>query len=566
MVQVTCSTRRGRNRRSIAAALAAGALLIAACGGGDDEEATGGDEPSATAAESSAEAPAESSATAGSDTATPGGSDTALVVARGMDINSLDPSLAYCDTCQIYLTAVYETLIGLAEDNVTLEPRLATAWESNPEQTEFTFTLDPAATFADGTPVTSADVKFSWERLKALQGGSSYLASLIDTIDTPDPQTVVVTLSAPNSAFLAQVNAPYLGIINKALAEANGATTDVATDAAEPWFLANSAGSGPFQLASYTEGNELRLTRNDAYWGTPAAFPEVIMRETPQAVTQRQQLEQGEVDIAMQLSADVATGLSNPDVTVEQVQSYNYVYVALSPGAVGAEQLTPEVREAIRLALDYDGLIDVTVGGAGKPQPSPIPNGFLGTDGLPTPAQDLDRAKQLMADAGVTELTLDATYPSLNVYGVDFSTAMQKVQTDLQEIGVTLELNPVEIAVWADKAGSDGIPVTMLYFAPDHTDPSQYVQYFGMIEGSSWLTRAKAELVPEQQTLLDQAFATQDVTERGAVYNELALSMMADQIIIPVVNPDLFLAYRSDITGMRYSACCNLVLADLGKG
>ena len=315
MVQVTFSTRRGRRRRPVAAALAAGALLIAACGGGDDEEATG-DEPAATeapTAEASATATADSGFDTDSDTAAaPGGSDTALVVARGMDINSLDPSLAYCDTCQIYLTAVYETLIGLAEDNVTLEPRLATAWESNPEQTEFTFTLDPAATFADGTPVTSADVKFSWERLKALQGGSSYLASLIDTVDTPDPQTVVVTLSAPNSAFLAQVNAPYLGIINKALAEANGATTDVATDAAEPWFLANSAGSGPFQLASYTEGNELRLARNDAYWATPAAFPEVIMRETPQAVTQRQQLEQGEVDIAMQLSADVADRAQQP--------------------------------------------------------------------------------------------------------------------------------------------------------------------------------------------------------------------------------------------------------------
>jgi peptide/nickel transport system substrate-binding protein len=563
MVLVTNSTRRVRRRGRALAALAAGALLIAACGGDDDEETSATGEAPASETGTSA----EPTATADSGSAeAPGGSDTALVVARGMDINSLDPSLAYCDTCQIYLTAVYETLIGLADDNVTLEPRLATSWESNPEQTEFTFALDPAATFADGTPVTSADVKFSWERLQALQGGSSYLASLIETIDTPDDQTVVVTLSAPNSAFLAQVNAPYLGIMNKALAEANGATTDPETDAAEPWFLANSAGSGPFQLASYTEGNELRLTRNDAYWGTPAAFPEVIMRETPQAVTQRQQLEQGEVDIAMQLSADVATGLSNPDVTVEQVQSYNYVYVALSPGAVGAEQLTPEVREAIRLALDYEGLIDVTVGGAGKPQPSPIPNGFLGTEGLPTPTQDLETAKQLMADAGVTELTLDATYPSLNVYGVDFSTAMQKVQTDLQEIGITLELNPVEIAVWADKAGTDGIPVTMLYFAPDHTDPSQYVQYFGMIEGSSWLTRAKAELVPEQQTLLDEAFATQDVTARGEIYNQLALSMMADQIIIPVVNPDLFLAYRSDITGMRYSACCNLVLADLGKG
>ena len=99
------------------------------------------------------------------------------------------------------------------------------------------------------------------------------------------------------------------------------------------------------------------------------------------------------------------------DVNLEQVPSFNYVYLAVSPGAVGGEQLTPEVREAIRLALDYDGLIDATVGGAGRKQASPIPNGFAGTADLPEPAQDLDKAKQLMADAGVTELTLDATFP-----------------------------------------------------------------------------------------------------------------------------------------------------------
>lgn len=495
-----------------------------------------------------------------------GPDDKALVIARGMDINSLDPSLAYCDTCQIFMTAVYETLIGLAGDNQTLEPRLATEWESNAEQTEFTFTLDPQATFADGSKVTSADVKFSWERLQGLQGSSSYLAGSIASIDTPDETTVKVTLSAPNSAFLAQVNAPYLGIMNKKLAEANGATVDPATNTAEPWFLENSAGSGPFTLSAYTAGTELRLARNDGYWGTKAAFPEVIIKETPQAVTQRQQLEQGAVDIAMQLSADVAAGMDGSDVNVEQVKSFNFVYLALSPGAAGGEALTPEVREAIRIALDYAGLVDVTVGGAGQPQPSPIPNGFLGTAGLDAPAQDVDRAKQLLDDAGVSDLTLDATYPSLNVYGVDFSTAMQKVQTDLKGVGINLELNPVEIAVWAEQIGGDGIPVTMLYFAPDHTDSSQYVQYFSLIEGTQWHSFSKAEPNPAEAGLLDQAFATQDSGERERLYTELAKAMIADQIIIPVVNPDIFLASRANIKGMRYSACCNLVLADLSRG
>jgi peptide/nickel transport system substrate-binding protein len=522
-------------------------LVLAACGGDDDNSATTGG--------------------AGGTVSGGGSNANALVIARGMDVNSLDPQRAYCDTCQIYMTAVYETLIGLdVKDNKTLVPRLATKWESNPEQTEFTFTLDPKAKFADGSPVTSADVKFSWERLHGLQAASSYLVSTIKTIDTPDAQTVKVTMSQPNSAFLAQVNASYLGIVNKKVAEAQGATTDPKTDKAEPWFLAHSAGSGPYQLESYQSGAELRLSRNDSYWGAKAAFPEVIMKETPQAVTQRQQLEQGAVDIAMQISADVAAGMKGGGVTVQQVPSFNFVYLALSPGAKGGEKLTPEVRKAIRLALDYEGLVKVTVGGAGRSQPSPIPNGFSGTADLPAPKQDVAAAKQLLASAGVTNLTLDATFPSLNVYGVDFTTAMQKVQTDLKAVGITLQLNPVEISVWADKIGKDGIPVTMLYFAPDHTDSSQYVQYFGLLPDSQWTTWSRAAAVPKQSDLLSQAFAAQDASTRDGIYAQLADAMIADQIIIPVVNPDLFLASRSDIKGMHYSACCNLDLSKLSRG
>src|SRR5262252_5131888 len=76
-------------------------------------------------------------------TSTAQAADTPLVIARAMDINSLDPARTWCDTCQIYVSNVYETLIGLAADNKTLTPRLATKWESNADQTQFTFHLDP---------------------------------------------------------------------------------------------------------------------------------------------------------------------------------------------------------------------------------------------------------------------------------------------------------------------------------------------------------------------------------------------------------------------------------------
>ena len=186
-------------------------------------------------------------------------SDT-LVIARSMDVNSLDPSRAFCDTCQFYLTAVYETLVTLDADNKTLVPNLAASWEVNDDFTEFTFTLKDA-TFADGSPVEASDVVWTFERLKNLKGSPSFLMDGLTGAEAVDAKTVKFTVEAPNAEFLNKVSAPYAGIINAEVAEANGATAgeDAAeADKSEPWFLANSAGSGPFTLASYAPEAELR--------------------------------------------------------------------------------------------------------------------------------------------------------------------------------------------------------------------------------------------------------------------------------------------------------------------
>jgi peptide/nickel transport system substrate-binding protein len=387
----------------------------------------------------------------------------------------------------------------------------------------------------------------------------------VTSVEAPDAGTVVVTFEGPNSAFLNIVSAPYMGISSKAQAEANGATAD-ATDAAEQWYLENSTGSGPFVLESYTEGDQLVLARNESYWGTATPFPSVTLKQVKDATAQLQQLQQGDVDIAMQISSDAVGQLEGVEgVTTELVDSYNFVYVALSEGAAGGEALTPEVREAIKKALDYDGILDTTVGGNGKLQASPIPNGFEGSADLPLPEQDVAAAQALLDEAGVTELTLQAAYPSVNVYGVDFDTMMAKVQQDLSAIGIELELEPVEFAQWVEQITGEGIPVTAVYFAPDHIDSSQYVQYFGMIEGSSWQGRSGLPVNETQTELFAQALASTG-DAKTELYAQLGQSMIDDLVIMPLVNPGLVLAHASDITGVRYSACCNLELGGLGIG
>ncbi len=497
-----------------------------------------------------------------------------LVIARAFDINSLDPARAWCDTCQIYLSNVYETLVGLAPDNKTLRPRVAKSWESNPGQTQFTFNLDPDATFSDGSPVEAKDYKFTWERLHNIKGGPSFMMDGVKSIEATDAHTLVVTMDAPNSEFIGILTAPYTGAINSDVAKEHGATAgaDAATtDTAEAWFMSNSAGSGPYMLASYKPDDELRLTANPHYTRTKVNIPDVVLEHTKDAVAQAQMLQSGAADVAMQVDPDTAKNLPEDEVTVTLVPSFNFIYVALSPGAKGNQvPLTPEVREAIKLALDYDGIIEFTTGGAGKKQAAPIPNGFPGTAGLPEPTRDLDKAKALMEKAGQADgFEMDAVFPNMNVYGVDLSLLMQKVQQDLQQIGIETKLTPVEFSVWRTQISGDGIPLTAVFYAPDYYGSGQYVQYFSMMEGTPWWKRAGGERDPSianaKETELFQKALAASEDQKQDLYHQIALEMIGDMIILPVVSPELVLAHGKDIAGVRYSACCNLPIDEISR-
>ncbi|MGZ4805527.1 MAG: ABC transporter substrate-binding protein, partial [Ilumatobacteraceae bacterium] len=261
----------------------------------------------------------------------------------------------------------------------------------------------------------------------------------------------------------------------------------------------------------------------------------------------------------------------NSDVTTKIVDSYNYVYIALSPGAAGGEKLQDvTVRKAIKEAIDYDGAIQALVAGKGKKQASPIPNGFIGSAGLPLPEYNLDDAKKLLSAAGLADgFDLDATYPDANVYGVDFNLMMQKIQQDLAKVKINLKLTPIQFTDWITRINAKGIPVTAVYFAPDHTDTSQYIQYFGLIPNSFWAGSAGGGAAgkpmdnPKESDLLKQALASSGDAKAKA-YTDAGQQMIDDEIIIPIVNTQLVLASRTNITGMHYSACCNLDLGLLG--
>ncbi len=499
--------------------------------------------------------------------------DEALVIARQLDINSLDPARGFCDTCQIYFSNVYDTLIGLGKDNSTLTPRLATKWEANADQSQFTFHLDPAAKFSDGSPVEAKDVKWTFERLKNIKGGAAFMMDGVNSVEAKDAHTVVVTLAGPSSEFLNIVSAPYTGIINSDVAAANGATAAAdaeTTDKAEAWFLANSAGSGPYQLVAYKPDDELRFKANPEYKRAKLAISDIVIKHTKDAVTQAQMLESGDADIAMQIDPDTAKTLKTDNLNVETIPSYNFLYVAIAPGAKGAPKLTKEIRQAIGYALDYDGIIEFTVGGQGTKVPTPIPNGFPGTAGLPEPKQDLAKAKELLAEAGVPD-------------GFEINSRVPEHELLRRRPLAAQPEDPAGSVQGRDQGQPDAAGILGLARACARRRHSAdrlvlcsrllrqrpVLQFFGMMEGTPWFNRAGGKndpsiLNPQTAELLKKALASGG-DEKEKAYHELAMGMIDDRIIIPVVSPNLVLASSKKVTGVRYSACCNLLMDELGR-
>lgn len=498
--------------------------------------------------------------------------DKPVVIARDMDLTSLDVSRALCDTCQIYFSAVYDRLVDLSPDNKSVVPMLAKEWSTSDDQKTITFTLDPKATFSDGSPVEAKDVKWTFDRMKNVKGGMAYLLDGVESVEATDEKTVVIKLTAANSEFVGSLTAPYAGILNSDVVAENGgdAGSEAATkDTAEQWLSTNSAGAGPYVLAGYSPDHELRLKRNENYWGKKPEVAEFVFLQTKDAVSQTQLLENGSADIAMQVDPTTAKNITSEDIVIRTEPSFNMVYVALGPGAKNLpRKLDLKIREAIASAIDYDGIIDLTVDGKGKRMSSPVPNGFPGGGAGEPIAYDVEKAKALMAEAGAADgFSLNATYPNVNQYGVDYTLMMQKIQQDLAEINISLDLQPVEFSVWRERVNGDGIPLTAVFFAPDYYGTSQYAQYFAMMEGTVWYNRAGGKSDPsianaEEPKLLAEALASSG-EKSEELFKTLAENLAKDRVILPILSPDAVFVSRKNVSGLRFSACCNMVLSDI---
>lgn len=476
---------RGSRRGGLfAAGFTALALVLAAC------SAT--PQPSDT---SSAGAPATTGAAPAA-----GGN---LVVGVTSDPNTLDPWKA----TQFQAVAVLQTLYGTLTEfdkDLNVVPGLATSWDVSSDGLTVTFHLRQGVTFSDGSTLSSADVVSSLTKIKDKATAAVAAASLasVASIAAPDASTVVLTLSAPDAALLAN-----LAVINMAIVPAKA---DEATLATTP------DGTGPFVLKAHTPNQSLTVARNAAYWGDKALLDTVEFRVIPDQSSIVSAMQSGNVQMSVLDDPLVAQTAAAAGLTIQKTPQLSYHVLQLNASRSVLSDVN--VRLAIQCAIDRQQVLDTAALGEGEVT-GPITSPAYKSDpnDRPCPTRDVAKAKDYLAKAGKSGgVTID-TIVSTGEYSTSVNEA-QNLQSQLAEAGITLKLEVLESGAYVDRwvAADFDAAVALNGGRPD--PDGMYSRYF---TSTGNLNKVAGYSSPTLDQLFVQGRASSDPAVRKPIYKKI---------------------------------------------
>jgi peptide/nickel transport system substrate-binding protein len=517
--------------------------------------------PTAAPAAAPTAAPAASAAPAAKPTAAVAGSAGLTIALDQSDVKTLDPAREFEFAAAFIVLNSYDTLLTQksADDINTYLPVLAKQWTITPDGKEYTFTLRDDVKFASGNPFTADDVKFSLMRLKNIKGNPGWMMDPLTEVTVVDQHTVKTTLSDSFADWLAVLAGPNSGIMDSKLAMQHGAT-DSATadkdDTAEEWLNQNSAGSGPFILKSWQKNNVISMERNPTYFQGQAKLAKVDVRDVPSPATQKAQVESGDVDIALNLTPDLAaTEANNPNLQLVTGQSLDNLYLGMTVDPAINEHLAKkEVRQAIRSAVDYDGVLALTNNQATR-GPAVFSVGILGlqtqadADRL-NPKQDVAKAKELLNQAGEgAGFSFPVEYGTgPSPVGVTYESIAQKVQADLKKVNIDMQLVPEDFSVMLTKYRAKDRTAVISYNTPDYLGSSDWADQ--MITGT-WAPRLHYDS-KQAIDMTNKADAELDPQKRSGMYQDILKLLLDEGPYVMLVQGKVQIPVRKNVSGYAY--------------
>ncbi len=481
--------------------------------------------------------------------------DTLIFASDTTDLLTLDPGAAYEFSGIQAAGSVYETLVSVEPGTPGVKPLLAESWDiqDSGDMWTVTFKMNPKATFASGKPVTAEDVVYSWSRAIDLNKSPAFL--LIDTtqvkkenLKAVDAQTFAVKLPKAVSpqVFLSVITSSVAAVVEKAVVEAN-----LGDDMGSTWLNDHSAGSGPYVLTTWEREVAITLDANPTYWDTAPKIKRVIMQNMKEATNRQAAIETGDADIVQDLGPEQKKALEgNADVKTVTASNTQLVYIGMN--AQKAPLDNPDVREAIRYAINYDEIITLTQGDAKLVQEI-IPDGFLGHMGENPFKQDIAKAKELLAKAGWKDGTeIEALVPSNFPAGpIDFPTLATKVQSDLEKVGIKLTLKQLQVSELLNVFRAQGAQMVFILWGPDYPDPDGNVTPFTNYDAKSIAWRNGWEN-KEAAALAQQAAVATTDDARVKLYAQVTELVLHQGPYTILYQPLRTYALRSNIDGFIF--------------
>jgi peptide/nickel transport system substrate-binding protein len=374
---------------------------------------------------------------------------------------NLDPRYA-TDAASLHIDFLLFSSLLQRDAQMHLQPDLAESW-SAPDPLTYTFHLKTNFHFHDGRPVTSQDVKstFDFIRDPANRSPKRGAFRLVTAIETPDSATVIFHLKEPYASFTGSLIRGAVGI-----APANaGSTQD---------FARQPIGSGPFQFVSQSQDDEVVVERNPAY--TPAAqLQRVRFRVVPDAVVRALELRKGSADIEISsLAPDMIPVLAKePTLAVTQRAGTNFTYLGINLEDPILKKR--EVRQALAYATDRDALIRYLLHGQAQVATGILPpNHWVYEPNVIHYTQDTAKAEQLLDAAGFPRHAVNGTRFHITLKtstDEQFRLLGAALQEQWRRAGVDLELRPLEFATMLSDAIKGNFQLNLLRWVGANNDP-----------------------------------------------------------------------------------------------
>ncbi len=453
---------------------------------------------------------------------------------------------------------VYETLLTLdADDLVNVKPSLATAWVLVNDGKAWRFTLRAGVKFWDGGAMTAEDVKFSLDRLVNIKDQPASYAANMGAVTIVDPMTVEIAMKNPAEPLLLDLTAPSFAIYSKKMAVAQGAVSEPGaneSDKATNWLNGNSAGTGPYHMVRWERNAGIEMRRNPNWWGGAAAFERVVIRHIADGGAQLLSVRKGDIDIAMNLSAEQLDSLAgNADTKVIEGASTDTLYFMMtSDPAINPMLAKREVRQAVAAALDYDGMIKALVGGFADRPPAFLPAGIAGTTLAQTKdfgfRENLAKAKEWLAAAGVPQgFEFELTYPTSAYFSTSYALMAQKMQSDLARVGIKATLRPMDNVNWRSQFNGGKLQATVA--AWNSPSPNPYLWTGASVQRVAG--RMHWTVPAEVKALVAAGAAENDGAKQAAIHEKFARIIVDNANYVTLMQPIYRVAVYKNIAGVQ---------------